>query len=262
MASSARRVVHELGEAAASVRSALKQRRFGFAFRLISCVMVNVGQLTIGSLVRRRHCPCCDWQGVGFLWSANETRTAKDAVCPSCASRSRHRAERLLVPLVVETTSTEAVLHFAPEAQLLPSLRAYLPNARYQTADLYRTDVDLPGQDIQRLDLADESFDLVICNHVLEHVVDDVASVAEIARVTTQRGVAIITIPGVWDRVETVQFDGVDDNGHWRDYGTGAQDLFTEVFADVSTFTSMDLSPTPARFGLRASEPIFVCRKG
>ena len=261
MASSARRVVHELGEAAAAVRSAVKARRFGFALRLLSCVIVNVGQLTIGSLIRRRQCPCCGWQGVGFLWSANETRTATDAVCPSCASRSRHRAERLLVPLVVEAASTETVLHFAPEAQLLPSLRSYLPDARYQTADLYRDDVDLPGQDIQRLDLAGDSFDLVICNHVLEHVLDDGAAVAEVARVTTPRGVAIITIPGVWDRVDTVHFDEVDDNGHWRDYGTCARALFTEVFADVTTFASTDLSPTPARFGIRASEPIFVCRK-
>ncbi len=256
-----RRVKHEVGNGQASIRAAMRGHEFSFAARLVATVSVNVAQLVLGSATARRRCSCCGWQGVGFLWSANEVRTAKDAICPQCGSRSRHRALQLLVPLVTRPELVDEVLHFAPEPQLLPALRRLFPDARYRTTDLNRGDVDLPGLDIQHLELPDDSFDLILCNHVLEHVVEDEAAIQELARVARPSGTVIITVPGEWGRQEIVSYAEADPNGHWRDYGNDVAGLFSRSFGKVSLHQGTDVSSGDPSFGVRAKEPIFVCRE-
>ena len=75
-----------------------------------------------------------------------------------------------------------SLLHFAPEWALRRRLNA-LGHLRYVTADLQQPDVDL-HLDITALDLPDDSFEAVICSHVLEHIPDDAAAMRELRRVT------------------------------------------------------------------------------
>ena len=65
---------------------------------------------------------------------------------------------------------------------------------RYVTADLYHEDVDLQ-LDLTALDLPDDSFDAVLCSHVLEHVDDDAAAMRELARVTAPGGWCLVMVP-------------------------------------------------------------------
>ena len=102
----------------------------------------------------------------------------------------------------LKSTKTIKILHFAPE----PSLRNYFESLNlnyYHTTDLKMIGVDYPNQDIQNLKLNDSSYDLVLINHVLEHVKNDKIALSEIARILKTNGRAIITVPGDWKRIKT-----------------------------------------------------------
>jgi SAM-dependent methyltransferase len=204
-------------------------------------------------------CPCCDRRSGAFLWVGNRLRLSRHAVCPGCGSRSRHRGLALAVDRVAGP-GTRAVLHFAPEEPLRPVLGRAAPDAEVVTTDLHRTDVDRPGEDIQALGFADGEFDLVVCNHVLEHVPDDRAAVAELARVT--RGVAVVSVPGDWTRERTVAFDDDRFNGHHRDYGRDMVELLRTAFRTVDVVLLGDLADgdLPGDPGLRADDRLFLCR--
>ena len=158
--------------------------------------------------------------------------------------------------------ATRRVLHFAPEAPLSGVLRRAAPAADVVTTDLQRTDVDRPGEDIQALGFADDEFDLVVCNHVLEHVPDDGAAVRELARITAPGGVAVISVPGDWSRDTTVVFPDDTFNGHHRDYGTDVVELLRGAFANVEVvllgaLTTVELPGDP---GLRKDDRLFLGR--
>jgi SAM-dependent methyltransferase len=206
-------------------------------------------------------CPCCDRRTGAFLWVGNQLRLSRHAVCPGCGSRSRHRGLALAVDRVAGP-STRRVLHFAPEAPLAPVLERAAPQAEIVTTDLHRTDVDRPGEDIQALTFADDAFDLVVCNHVLEHVPDDRAALAELARVTAPGGVAVVSVPGDWSRAATVTFADDTFNGHHRDYGTDVVDLLREAFTDVEVVLLGDLAAAdlPGDPGLRPDDRLHLCR--
>jgi len=154
------------------------------------------------------------------------------------------------------------ILHFAPEAPITAVLDRLVPEAEVVTTDLVRDDVDRPGEDIQALRFGDGEFDLVLCNHVLEHVADDVSATAELARVTASGGMALITLPGDWSRAATVAFPDRTFNGHHRDYGTDVVDLLTVAFGEVEVLVlgDLDAGDRPGRPGLRPDDRIFVGR--
>jgi SAM-dependent methyltransferase len=117
-----------------------------------------------------------------------------NALCWRCGSHERHRAQWLLFerrPALIG--NARSLLHFAPEWALRHRLQR-IAGLRYVTADLHQPDVDL-HIDITALDLADASFDAVICSHVLEHVTDDAAAMRELRRITAPRGWCLVMVP-------------------------------------------------------------------
>jgi len=206
-------------------------------------------------------CPCCEHVTGAFLWVGNQLRLSRHAVCPGCGARSRHRGIALVLPALLDPPPGR-ILHFAPEAPITMVLDRLVPDAEVITTDLVRDDVDRPGEDIQALGFADGEFDLVLCNHVLEHVPDDAAAVAELARGTARGGLVVITVPGDWSRRSTVAFSDVSFNGHHRDYGTEVIDLLGSAFAQVEVLVLGDLvaGDPPGRPGLRPDDRIFVGR--
>lgn len=208
-------------------------------------------------------CPCCDRVTGSFVTIGNRLRLSRHAWCPGCGSRSRHRGLALALRGLTDGREVQDVLHFAPEPPVTVVLDRQLPGARVVTTDLNRRDVDRPGEDIQALTFADDAFDLVVCNHVLEHVPDDRRAMAELARVTRPGGLALITVPGDWRRPETVTFPDERFNGHHRDYGNDVVDLLGTAFArvDVVVFGALELAADlPGRAGLRPDDRLFVCR--
>ncbi len=117
-----------------------------------------------------------------------------NVLSPSTLSLERHRL--LWLYLKNETdffTTPKKVLHIAPEQCFLKRFKK-LKNLDYITADLYSPIVDVKA-DILDLPFNDNSFDVVLCNHVLEHIVDDKKAMQELYRVLKPNGLGIFQIP-------------------------------------------------------------------
>ena len=85
------------------------------------------------------------------------------------------------------------ILHFAPEKHLSQKIKQLQPT-EYIKCDLNPRE-DLRKIDITRIDFEENSFDILICNHVIEHVPDYLQALKEIKRVLKKDGVAIIQTP-------------------------------------------------------------------
>ncbi len=212
-------------------------------------------------------CPVCGGTFSGFL--SYHRRTG--AQCPGCEALERHRMLWLYFQTQTNLlTDRLRVLHFAPELALEQRLRAQ-PGLDYVTADLLRTDVDLT-LDVTRLELDDESFDVLICSHVLEHVTDDRLAMRELLRVTCPGGWAILTTPVRADRTETYEDWSITDPAgrlqhfgqadHVRQYGTNFPELLRAEGWQVEV-TPMPLTDEQAaRWGIpEAEQDIYVGRR-
>ncbi|MEE9350175.1 MAG: methyltransferase domain-containing protein [Flavobacteriaceae bacterium] len=118
----------------------------------------------------------------------------ENALSPSTLSLERHRL--LWLYLQDETTfftAPKKVLHMAPEQCFIKRFKK-LKNLDYTTADLYSPIVDVKA-DILNLPFDDNSFDVVLCNHVLEHIVDDNKAMKELYRVLKPNGMGVFQVP-------------------------------------------------------------------
>jgi len=118
----------------------------------------------------------------------------ENALSPSTLSLERHRL--LWLYLKNETdffTSKKKVLHFAPEQAFFERFKA-MDNLDYTTTDLDSPIADVKA-DICNLPFANDTFDLIICNHVLEHIVNDKVAMNELYRVMKRGGMGIFQVP-------------------------------------------------------------------
>jgi len=204
-------------------------------------------------------CPCCGWRGPAFLSLSNWRAVQPNSRCPRCDSRSRHRGLALLLPEVLRDKPPGFSLIFAPERALMSHLNQLL-NEPIVTTDYLRTDVHFPGEDIQRLSFADNSFAFLMCNHVLEHIPDDQAALNECARVLKEDGIAVFTVPGDFEKEATWYFEKPDSNGHMRHYGLDIVDKMRA--AGFRSIAPVDMSAgRPPRLHIHPGDYAFVCRK-
>lgn len=118
----------------------------------------------------------------------------ENALAPGTLSLERHRL--LWVYLKNETDffiAPKKVLHIAPEQCFLKLFKKQ-QNLHYITADLYSPIADVKA-DICDLPFEENSFDVVFCNHVLEHIEDDKKAMSELYRVLKPGGLGIFQIP-------------------------------------------------------------------
>jgi len=117
-----------------------------------------------------------------------------NVLSPSTLSLERHRLMWLYLQNETDFfIATKKVLHMAPEQCFLPIFKK-MKNLDYTTADLYSPIVDVKA-DILDLPFEDESFDIVFCNHVLEHIEDDSKAMKELYRVLKLGGMGIFQVP-------------------------------------------------------------------
>ncbi|MFL2620593.1 MAG: class I SAM-dependent methyltransferase [Flavobacteriaceae bacterium] len=117
-----------------------------------------------------------------------------NALSPSTFSLERHRL--LWLYLKRETDFFEKkikVLHFAPEKAFLSKFKK-LENISYDTIDLNSPLADIKA-DICNLPLKDNTYDFILCNHVLEHIINDKKAMQELYRVLKKGGIGIFQVP-------------------------------------------------------------------
>lgn len=133
----------------------------------------------------------------------------QNVLSPSTLSLERHRL--LWLYLTNETdffTSKKKVLHMAPEQCFLARFRKL--NHDYKTADLDSPIADVKA-DIINLPFNDNSFDVIFCNHVLEHVQDDTKAMKELFRVMKKGGMGVFQVPQDLNRDVTFEDNSITD---------------------------------------------------
>jgi len=133
-----------------------------------------------------------------------------NVLSPSTLSLERHRL--LWLYLKNETnffSDQQKVLHFAPEQCFLKRFRQ-LKNLDYTTTDLLSPIADVKA-DICNLPFEDNSYDVILCNHVLEHIPNDTKAMQELYRVMKPGGYGVFQIPQDLNRSETFEDDSITD---------------------------------------------------
>ena len=134
---------------------------------------------------------------------------------------------KVAINILIEFDSPK-ILHFAPEPVFYKLFQPF----EYLTADLELVDVDIQ-LDIQNIDYESDSFDLILCNHVLEHIANDYKALKELYRILKHSGIAIITVPGNWCSEKIIEYDCPDGNGHYRDYGLNFISVLQNIFTVI-----------------------------
>ncbi len=133
-----------------------------------------------------------------------------NVLSPSTLSLERHRL--LWLYLQNETdffTAPKKVLHFAPEQEFYKRFKKQ-SNLDYTTTDLYSPLADVKA-DICNLPFEDNTYDIILCNHVLEHIPDDTKAMKELYRVLKPGGMGVFQIPQDIKRATTFKDDSITD---------------------------------------------------
>jgi SAM-dependent methyltransferase len=136
---------------------------------------------------QKRNCPLCGF--TGYFLSAG---TRQEARFPNCASKERDRIIALYLKRSGIDPRDKRVLHFSAER---PFFHQWKRNPDYVAGDIKKSPVANAIVDITALQYPDNHFDLIVCNHVLEHVQEDAKGMAECFRVMKPGGVGIFSVP-------------------------------------------------------------------
>lgn len=223
-------------------------------------------------------CPICGHSSGSYAPYRPGNR--KNARCIHCGSLERHRLQLLYLTEKTNlfTAATPLrLLHFAPEKNLYDIIARY-QHIDYTLCDFSPKSADfrgIPGMqkaDITNLQFPDNFFDVILCNHVLEHIEDDRRAMQEQYRVMAPGGWGIFQVPIRW-RHETYEDFSITSPGerkkafhqsdHVRIYGydyperlggagfTVIQDAYASTIPEAERY----------RFGINPREIIFLCRK-
>lgn len=147
-----------------------------------------------------------------------------------------------------------------------------MDNIEYTTADLESPLADVK-MDVHEIPFESESFDVVFCNHVMEHVEDDIKAMSEIHRVLKPGGWAIIQSPQDYSRTTTLEDPSITDpkereRVYWQadhvrlfglDYGKRLESAGFDVKEDRFV---MELPKEQVeRYALPPKEIIYFCAK-
>lgn len=196
----------------------------------------------------------------------------ENILSPSTLSLERHRLLWLYLKNKTDFfTAEKKLLHFAPEQCFLKRFRK-LKNLDYTTTDLLSPIADVKA-DICDLPFEDNTYDIILCNHVLEHIPDDTKAMQELYRVMKPGGYGIFQIPQDLNRTETFEDNSITDKAerakifgqydHVRVYGLDYFDKLRSIGFKVEEvdYTSQLTADDVDRFRLAKGEIIPVVFK-
>jgi len=134
----------------------------------------------------------------------------QNALCPGTLSLERHRLLWLYLDRKTTfLTDSIRVLHIAPEQVFYKKFKSF-SHWDYTTSDLHSPLADVKA-DICALPFEDNSYDFILCNHVLEHIPNDLKAMEELYRVLKPGGTAILQVPLEEDRENAFEDDAITD---------------------------------------------------
>lgn len=194
--------------------------------------------------------------------------------CPWCGSTDKERLvwwylSQILAP-------GQRILHIAPERNTRRRIQE-IPNIEYTCGDKFYGDPrykdgrydGVDEVDITALPYADHSFDIIICNHVLEHVEDDVRALSELHRVLKPGGKAILQVPVSYSTKTIEDPTAKTEEEHERVYG---QRDHVRIYGtdyparlEKAGFVVIDIAPegrpSLAKFGVNLLEHLYLCER-
>lgn len=195
----------------------------------------------------------------------------ENVLAPGTLSLERHRLLWLYLQTTDFFTKSKKVLHVAPEQCFYKRFRKQ-KNLDYLTTDLYSPLADVKA-DICKLPFKDNSYDIIFCNHVLEHIEEDQKAMQELYRVLKPGGMGIFQIPqdlslkttyedfSITNPEERKKHFGQYD--HVRIYGKDYFDKLRKIGFEVDEIKTSDIATEIEiqKFRLSANEILPVCRK-
>jgi SAM-dependent methyltransferase len=217
-----------------------------------------------------RGCPVCGRSSRKFSSYGRVPR--EDAMCLYCGALERHRLVWLYFSRKTNLFDgkPKKMLHIAPEKCFEQRLIKRLGEG-YLTADLVDPDV-MVRMDICDIEYADETFDVIYCSHVLEHVLDDRCAMRQFHRVMKKDGWAILLVPisgEITFEDSTIvapceRLRAFEHEDHVRRYGADYIDRLREAGFNVAVSRASDLFTKDEiiRMGLTpACGEIYYCTK-
>ncbi len=208
-----------------------------------------------------RYCSCCNYQG-------NFISMRKDQIekrCPNCGSRPRDRLLAHYLSHHNVDLAGKCVLHFSPEPNFFRRLKNE-PN--YISGDIKKSKYAKYYVDVTDINYSDNYFDIIICNHIMEHVDDHLKGFRECYRVLKKGGIAFFSIPydekleKTWYPPENMPKEEIEKICGWdhkRIYGRDFPEIISSVNFEVITY----LLPTEdaERYAISLYDPVFVAKK-
>jgi SAM-dependent methyltransferase len=194
--------------------------------------------------------------------------------CPRCRSDHRERLIYLFLYKVKQEIFSRNIklLHVAPEKNLALKLKS-CPNIDYLSIDLDSPLADLK-MDITDIKLDNDTFDIIICNHVLEHIPDDEKTMRELYRVLKQGGFAILQVPISYSIEATLEDSTIINPkereivfGQWNHVRIYGKDYILRLEKAGFTVNICDYSKEIGsnqdvlKYELDKDEKIFLCSK-
>lgn len=195
-----------------------------------------------------------------------------NVLSPSTLSLERHRLLWLYLTRETDFFSKPLkVLHVAPEQAFYKRFKNQ-KNLTYITTDLYSPLADVKA-DLCALPFEDDNFDVIFCNHVLEHIPDDAQAMRELYRVMKKGGWGIFQVPQDINRAHTFEDDTITDPAertrifgqydHVRVYGLDYFDRLRQVGFEVEeiTYSTHFTAEEIERYRIVPQEILPLCKK-
>ncbi len=247
----------------------------------------KLGILRILNYGNRFYCNCCDSKIRKFRSGGAENPVLDELIvvgagyhkndyCPVCKSSYRHRIVKLYLDHTGIFSKSIRVLHIAPESQIA-FIFSKKPDIEYIAGDIdperYSYYTRAVKADVTSLQFDTDYFDLLLCNHVLEHIPDDKRAMKEIYRVLKPGGSAILQVPisyrlntTIEDLKATTNEERLKKFGHHEHVRIYGPDYFRrikdagfmiEIFNPADIISSDEIS----RMALDEEERVFVAIK-
>lgn len=218
-------------------------------------------------------CPVCERSFKKFLSYGSEVAHRENVLCPYDLTLERHRLMWLYLRDHSAFFSKDnlKVLHMAPE-QCFHSLFKKQKNLDYLTGDLVSPIADMHF-DLHDIPLEDNQFEVVFCNHVMEHVNDPIQCMKELHRVMKPGGWGVMQVPQDWNRAETYEDPSITSpeerekhfwqKDHVRLFGRDYPDWLKKAGFSVEEFKAVDHygQELVERYRLSKEEILYIVSK-